>query len=86
MINLFNEEIEPSVLIKKKGRKKFVRMQEQFGFKPCFLCKNCKHFIVNHHNNKKYFKCALWHKSSSHATDIRANDVACGKYEEEKND
>lgn len=84
MKNLFDEEVDPSDLIKKKGRKKYTTMQEQFGFKPCFLCKNCKHFERHRYHDKNYFKCALWYKSSSEATDIRANDVACGKYEEAK--
>ena len=81
MINLFGEEDN----LVKKSRKKYITMQESFGLKEGFKCKNCKHFVINHLNNKKYFKCALWYISNSEATDIRANATACTKYEEEAN-
>ena len=84
MKNLFDEEVSTYGEGKKKGRIGFIRMQNLFGFKEGFKCKNCKHFERHRYHDKNYFKCALWHKSNSEATDIRANDVACGKYEEAK--
>lgn len=83
MINLFDEEVNPNDFVK-KNKKRYISMQEQFGFKPCLLCKNCKYFERHHYNNKTYFKCTLWYKSNSKATDIKANNIACGKYEEEQ--
>ena len=85
MINLFGEDVNPDELIEKekKGRKRYIPMQEQHGLKEGFKCKNCRHFIRCFHNGKTYFKCELWYISSSEATDIRANATACGKYEDE---
>lgn len=83
MINLFDEEVNPNDFAKKK-KKRYIPMQETFGIKDGFKCKNCKHFERHCYNSKTYFKCALWYKSSSEATDIKANNIACGKYEEEQ--
>jgi len=80
MINLFGEDFNPS-----KSKKRYVSMQSTFGIKEGFKCKNCKHF-ERHHYSKTYFKCALWYKSNSEATDIRANATACGKYEENQDE
>ena len=86
MINLLGEDVEEKEYFetsRKKGGKKYISMQEQFGIKEGCKCKNCKYFERLCYKSKTYFKCALWYKSNSEATDIRANATACNKYEEE---
>ena len=79
MINLFGEDmIIDSV---KRGRKRYIPMQEMYGLKEGFKCKNCKHFKRFSRGAKVWFKCGLWYISNSEATDIRANATACSKYE-----
>ncbi len=50
------------------------------GYKNGFYCKNCKHF-KELRCNRKYFKCEILGITSSEATDIRKNDIACNLYE-----
>ena len=50
------------------------------GYKQGFYCKNCKYFKELRHN-RKYFKCEKLGITSSEATDIRKNDIACNLYE-----
>lgn len=49
------------------------------GYKQGFYCKNCKYFKELRHN-RKYFKCEKLGITSSDATDIRKNDIACNLY------
>lgn len=49
------------------------------GYKNGFYCKNCKHF-KELRCNRKYFKCEKLGITSSQATDIRKNDIACNLY------
>lgn len=65
----------------KKGTK-YIKMQEVYGIKEDCKCKQCKNFLIRKMGNK-YFKCKLWHMTASSATDIRANETACGMFEEE---
>ena len=51
------------------------------GFKEGCYCKNCNYFVEKEHN-RKYFKCKNLGVSSSKATDIRKNDIACNLYQE----
>ena len=44
-------------------------------------CKGCEHF-VRLVMSKTYFKCGLINWTHGSATDIRANDPACEKWEE----
>ncbi|MBR3208839.1 MAG: hypothetical protein IKF82_01080 [Bacilli bacterium] len=87
MKDLFGEETSLDDYLRaseKTNHKKYISMQVQYGEKQGFKCKDCKHFIRNNHNYKTYFKCGLWHISNSEATDIRANQTACNKYEVKK--
>ena len=79
-IDIFGKahEITPT---KKTSRNKYLTMQKMYGLLESEKCKNCKHFIRKFHNNKTYFKCEKWIESNSSATDIRANDIACSKFE-----
>ncbi len=49
------------------------------GYKSGFYCKNCKYFRELRYN-RKYFKCEKLGITSSEATDIRKNDIACNLY------
>ena len=49
------------------------------GYKKGFYCKNCKYFKELRYNHK-YFKCEKLGITSSTATDIRKNDIACNLY------
>ena len=67
----------------KEARKRYRTMQSVFGTKDGYRCKTCKHCECHHYHGRNYYKCAIWHQSHSAATDIRANGIACGKYESE---
>lgn len=49
------------------------------GFKKGFYCKNCAYFKEVQYS-RKYFKCEKLGITSSDATDIRKNDIACNLY------
>ena len=55
-----------------------------YGYKEGSYCKNCKHFVEQRYNRKRYFKCDELGITASSATDIRKNDVACNLYMEGK--
>ena len=79
-LDIFGNEhkIEDTVV---KQSRKFKTMQQIHGVKQGTKCKDCKHFLRHYYHNKFYFKCGLWRISSSSATDIRANQEGCNKYE-----
>ena len=79
-LDIFGNEHEIENITQKASRK-FKTMQQIYGVKQGTKCKNCKHFIRHNYNNKTYFKCGLWRISSSSATDIRANQEGCNKYD-----
>ena len=70
---------------KPKGRGKYRTMQQLHGMTKGKICGDCEHFIV-HRYSKTYFKCELWHQSSSAATDIRKKSEACGLWEEREDE
>ncbi|HEY9081324.1 hypothetical protein [Magnetovibrio sp.] len=46
------------------------------------FCKTCIHIVNNgRYGGRSYFKCALTNWTNGKATDIKANDPACGKWE-----
>ncbi len=51
------------------------------GYRQGLYCKNCKYFC-EYQANRKYFKCKQLGVTSSNATDIRKNDIACNLYED----
>jgi len=79
-IGLDNRLYDPNETIKKPSQK-FKTMQQLYGSNINFKCKECKHFLRNDHRGKTYLKCKIWRVSNSSATDIKANGVACGKFD-----
>lgn len=79
-LDIFGNEHKIEDIVVKKSRK-FKTMQQIHGVKQGTKCKDCKHFLIRYYHNKFYFKCELWKISSSSATDIRANQEGCNKYE-----
>lgn len=76
------EEIEYKPLEHQGGRIPFKTKFRSFhGFKEGLYCKNCKYFEEHGYNRKTFFKCKKLGVSSSTATDIRKNDIACNLYE-----
>lgn len=68
---------------KPKGRKPFEKPWVMHGYGPeGKTCKTCEHHYT-YTGNRTWHKCAIWHQSSSAATDIRVSWPACGKYQEE---
>lgn len=55
------------------------RMRSAWGTIPEQRCKNCINF-VRKQMSKTYFKCGLAGDTNGAATDIKANDLACGKF------
>lgn len=71
---------EEVILQPLRGRKKYTTMQELYGTKDGETCKTCKHCIACGYD-RTYYKCDLWIKSNSVATDIRLKNKACNKWE-----
>lgn len=84
-IDIFGNEIPIDELQqpKKRGRRRYRTMQEQFGTLDGETCRTCKHLVYNT-LQRRYYKCELWHISSSEATDIRLKQTACKKWEAEQ--
>lgn len=85
-IDVFGNEIPISDCVYRpiSGRK-YKTMQQQYGELSGKKCGDCAHCVRVRHNRKNFYKCELWHISSSEATDIRLKNVACKKYEEVQN-
>ena len=83
-IDIFGNEIPISDLPKRISGRKYKTMQQLYGELPDKKCGDCTHCVVIHHNRKNFYKCKLWYVSSSEATDIRLKNVACKKFEQEK--
>lgn len=87
-IDIFGNEIDVDIIfenekkllhggrITKKSAFRYIN-----GFKKGNYCKNCIHFVETQYN-RKYFKCEKLGLTSSSATDIRKNDIACNLYQE----
>ena len=82
-LDIFGGENEIEERPSTSGRR-YKRMQELHGTITGKTCKTCEHLLVRNYHGRTYFKCELWIKSSSQATDIRLKDTACGKYDEGK--
>ena len=83
-IDIFGGEVDVQEILKQEAfaQKRYRSMQSLYGLKEGHLCKTCKHCELHHYHGRNYYKCALWHKSHSSATDIRVNATACNRYEE----
>lgn len=81
-IDIFGNEHDVSEEEKKPSGRRYRRMQELFGTVDGKTCKTCKH-LCSYTQSRTWYKCELWIKSKSTATDIRLRDTACGKYEED---
>ena len=81
-LDIFGNEIE-IIQEKQKHGNRYKRMQEIHGIKQGKQCKTCKH-LCSYTQSRRWYKCGLWYKTASAATDIRLKDIACGKYEELK--
>ena len=68
----------------KQKRKRYRTMQEMYGVKEGQICKTCKHCIDCGYHGRTYYKCELWFRSHSSATDIRLRDTACNRWESEE--
>jgi hypothetical protein len=77
-IDIWGNEREPPEK-KKEPTHRYPRMQEKHGYTEGHTCGECGHF-ERHRYDKVYFKCGLWVRSHSAATDIRIKDKACGKW------
>lgn len=80
-LDIFGNETEVEAPKRKSGRR-YRRMQELHGVMPGKTCKTCKH-LYSYRRSRRWYKCGLWIRSASAATDIRLKDTACGKYEED---
>ena len=75
-INLLRELTGREPKIKPSKRQ---TMQEMHGLMPGFICKQCQH-SEKYQYGKAFYKCGLWIKTNSRATDIKATQAACGKF------
>ena len=81
--DIFGNLTEPPEPIHNGGNR-YPRMQEIHGIKEGNdICKTCKHCVGYDYHGRTYYKCELWFKSHSEATDIRLKNRACNKYESE---
>jgi hypothetical protein len=64
-----------------KPGKKFHTMQQDYGVLKNHICGDCYNFLRYDYHGKIYRKCQLWRLSHCDATDIRAKDIACKKFE-----
>lgn len=80
--DLFGNQVKPEVIANKKGAKLIDKIHAAWGITQGEACKNCVHFVRKGFS-KTYFKCGLARDTASESTDIRANDIACGKFERE---
>ena len=80
-IDIFGNETEVTIPPPSGGRR-YKRMQELYGITEGKTCKTCKH-LCSYTQSRWWYKCGLWIRSASQATDIRLKDTACGKYEED---
>lgn len=78
--DLFGNQVKPEVIANKKGVKLIDKIHAAWGITQGEACKNCVHFVRKGFS-KTYFKCGLARDTASESTDIRANDIACGKFE-----
>lgn len=85
-IDIFGNAIDVQDLMNRKSQKRYKTMQAIYGLKEGCRCKTCKHCELHHYHGKNYYKCALWYKSHSSATDIRVNATACNRYEEDSDE
>ena len=82
--DIFGNENEIPVNVKKTGRRKYKTMQQLHGIRDGETCKTCMHLMNGYYHGKSYYKCELWIVSHSSATDIRLKNKACSKWEREK--
>lgn len=84
-LDLFGNSIALSEMSEEKDLKHGGRITKKslfrsiHGYKKGFYCKNCIYFKEMRYN-RKYFKCEKLGITSSQATDIRKNDIACNLY------
>ena len=85
-IDIFGNEIDVNDIPEYQapvGRLKLKTMQERYGEdKQGRKCKSCIYFIRREYSTT-YFKCSLWRDSRSTATDIKANQIGCKKFQQE---
>ncbi|MBK6904030.1 MAG: hypothetical protein IPH04_14825 [Saprospirales bacterium] len=79
-VDLFGMEIPEALATGRKKVAAIDRLHAAFGTTPGEKCKDCIHFVRKKFS-KTYFKCGLGKDTASETTDIRAGDLACGKFE-----
>lgn len=74
-MDMHDKEYIMEIERKTKGRK-ISAMWDEFGMLRGHCCGECCH-LVEHRYNKKYYKCEIYGKSSSSATDWVKGWTAC---------
>ena len=82
-MDIFGGEIECDKIEKPKLKRATMKdlFRAKNGYKEGYKCRNCVHFKAMR-ANRIFYKCEILGISSSIATDIRKNEVACNRYEE----